>query len=135
MPGKYHLSLPSAEEGGFRPGWEGFLETKMSMTYTKAQFAEKHKEAISLFQAGLGYKAVATALLLNPYTVRDWARQWRFQIKANALATPEDKQTALAMRAEGASLMEIVAEIKCSKRTILSWLSEARKDGAMEDTP
>ena len=25
----------------------------MSMTYTKAQFAEKHKEAISLFQAGL----------------------------------------------------------------------------------
>lgn len=46
----------------------------MSMTYTKAQFAEKHKEAISLFQAGLGYRAVATALLLNPYTVRDWAR-------------------------------------------------------------
>lgn len=37
------------------------------------------------------------------------------------------------MRAKGASLMEIAAEIKCSKRTILSWLSEARKDGAMED--
>lgn len=74
MLGKYLLSLPSAEEGGFRPGWEGFMETKMSMTYTKAQFAEKHKEAISLFQAGLGYRAVATALLLNPYTVRDWAR-------------------------------------------------------------
>lgn len=110
----------------------------MSMTYTKAQFAEKHKEAISLFQAGLGYRAVATALLLNPYTVRDWARNWRFQIRANAiranaLGTPEDRQKAFAMRAKGASLMEIAAEIKCSKRTILSWLSEARKDGAMED--
>lgn len=100
----------------------------MSMTYTKAQFAEKHKEAISLFQAGLGYRAVATA-----YTVRDWARNWRFQIRANALGTPEDRQKAFAMRAKGASLMEIAAEIKCSKRTILSWLSEARKDGAMED--
>lgn len=109
------------------------METKMSMTYTKAQFAEKHKEAISLFQAGLGYRAVASALLLNPYTVRDWARNWRFQIRANALGTPEDRQKAFAMRAKGASLMEIAAEIKCSKRTILSWLSEARKDGAMED--
>lgn len=90
----------------------------MSMTYTKAQFAEKHKEAISLFQAGLGYRAVATALLLNPYTVRDWARNWRFQIRANAPGTPEDRQKAFAMRAKGASLMEIAAEIKCSKRTI-----------------
>lgn len=118
MLGKYLLSLPSAEEGGFRPGWEGGMETKMSMTY---------------IQAGLGYRAVATALLLNPYTVRDWARNWRFQIRANALGTPEDRQKAFAMRAKGASLMEIAAEIKCSKRTILSWLSEARKDGAMED--
>lgn len=97
----------------------------MSMTYTKAQFAEKHKEAISLFQAGLGYKAVATALLLNPYTVRDWARNWRFQIKANALGTPEDRQKAFAMRAKGASLMEIASEIKCSKNhSLLAFRSQ-----------
>jgi transposase-like protein len=93
------------------------------MSYTKAQFAEKHEQAIRLFQSGLGYKAVASALLLNPYTVRDWARHWRCQVKANAFVTPEDRQKAIALRAEGASLMEIVAEIKCSKRTILAWLA------------
>lgn len=44
------------------------------MTYTKGEFSEKHQQAIRLFESGLGYKCVATALQLKPYTVRDWAR-------------------------------------------------------------
>lgn len=48
------------------------------MTYTKGEFSEKHQQAIRLFESGLGYKRVATALQQKPYTVRDWARNWRF---------------------------------------------------------
>ena len=89
------------------------------MTYTKGEFSEKHQQAIRLFESGLGYKRVATALQQKPYTVRDWARNWRFHVRAN----PEDRAKAVAMRQQGASLMEIAAEMKMSKRTILSWLT------------
>ena len=50
------------------------------MTYTKGEFSEKHQQAIRLFESGLGYKRVATAL-------------------------------------------QLAAEMKMSKRTILSWLT------------
>ena len=53
------------------------------MTYTRAEFSEKHQQAIRLFESGLGYKRVATALQQKPYTVRDWARNWRFHVRAN----------------------------------------------------
>ena len=61
------------------------------MTYTKGEFSEKHQQAIRLFESGLGYKCVATALQLKPYTVRDWARNWRFHVRANREARPEDR--------------------------------------------
>lgn len=98
-------------------------ESRSFMTYTKGEFSEKHQQAIRLFESGLGYKRVATALQLKPYTVRDWARNWRFHVRANREARPEDRGKAVAMRQQGASLMEIVAEMKMSKRTILSWLT------------
>ena len=79
--------------------------------------------ALPIFESGLGYKRVATALQLKPYTVRDWARNWRFHVRANREARPEDRVKAVAMRQQGASLMEIAAEMKMSKRTILSWLT------------
>ena len=81
------------------------------MTYTKGEFSEKHQQAIRLFESGLGYKRVATALQLKPYTVRDWARNWRFHVRANREARPEDRAKAVAMRQQGASLMEIAAEV------------------------
>lgn len=93
------------------------------MTYTKGEFSEKHQQAIRLFESGLGYKRVATALQQKPYTVRDWARNWRFHVRANREARPEDRAKAVALRQQGASLMEIAAEMKMSKRTILSWLT------------
>lgn len=68
------------------------------MTYTKGEFSEKHQQAIRLFESGLGYKRVATALQLKPYTVRDWARNWRFHVRANREARPEDRAKAVAMR-------------------------------------
>ena len=89
------------------------------MTYTRAEFSEKHQQAIRLFESGLGYKRVATALQLKPYTVRDWG----FHVRVNREARPEDRVKAVAMRQQGASLMEIAAEMKMSKRTILSWLT------------
>ena len=87
------------------------------MTYTRAEFSEKHQQAIRLFESGLGYKRVATARQLKPYTVRDWARNWRFHVRVNREARPEDRVKAVAMRQQGASLMEIAAEMKMSKRT------------------
>lgn len=60
------------------------------MTYTKGEFSEKHQQAIRLFESGLGYKCVATALQLKPYTVRDWARNWRFHVDVQA----DDSQLA-----------------------------------------
>ena len=93
------------------------------MTYTRAEFSEKHQQAIRLFESGLGYKRVATALQLKPYTVRDWARNWRFHVRVNREARPEDRVKAVAMRQQGASLMEIAAEMKMSKRTRTGTLS------------
>ena len=42
-----------------------------------------------------------------------------------------DKNKVVAMRQAGASLMEIVAEVRFSKRTVLCWLSEARQKGTL----
>lgn len=101
--------------------------TESVMSYSKAEFAAKHEEAIRLFKTGLGYKAVATALQVKPYTVRDWARNWRNRVRADSAAKPADRKRAIAMRRQGASLMEISAQLRISKRTILSWLSADRK--------
>ena len=96
------------------------------MIIPRFEHSKAHEEAIALFEKGLGYKAVSTILQVNRNTVRNWARNWRIGIHYHAEATPEDKAKALAMRASGASLMEIVAELKMSKRRIMTWLSYAK---------
>lgn len=101
------------------------------MVYNRAEFSEKRLKAISLFEKGHGYKAVASALNVSAYTVRDWARHWRCNAQPNDLATEADKNKVVAMRQAGASLMEIVAEVRFSKRTVLCWLSEARQKGTL----
>ena len=70
---------------------------------------------------------MATAQQVKPYTVRDWARNWRNRVRADSAAKPSDRKRAIAMRRQGASLMEISAQLRISKRTILSWLSADRK--------
>lgn len=96
--------------------------------YTKAEFSQKHKDAIEQFQLGLGYKAVATKLHVSVYTVRDWRRNWRYGIDTKAEpANANDKNKAISMRQKGCSLMDISRSLKVSKRTILRWLAQEKE--------
>ncbi|MFR4434815.1 MAG: helix-turn-helix domain-containing protein [Sutterella wadsworthensis] len=103
------------------------------MDYSRFEFSQLHKKAIELFEQGYGYKATATLLSVNPNTVRDWARNWRVNVNYNAEGTPEEKAKAVSMRASGASLMTISAELRISKRRITAWLAEAKASASTEE--
>lgn len=83
-----------------------------------------------LFKEGLGYKRVAQELTVNIHIVRDWRREWECGVvkMRPGMAYPTTYvERAREMRAAGASLMDIVKELKVQKRTVMNWVNDIRK--------
>lgn len=94
---------------------------------------KKRRDALVLFEHGLGYSKVAEILEINVNTVRDWAKlylagkfkellpQKQFRYKQ------EFKAQCIRMRLDGASWDQISRTMNVSPTTVRRWIEETQK--------
>lgn len=98
---------------------------------------KKRRDALVLFNCGLGYSKVADILELNPNTVRDWAKSFlagKFKTelsKAQFRYSEDFKLRCVTMRLSGMSWSAIEREMGVAQATVRRWVraAEAKKTG------
>lgn len=93
---------------------------------------KKRRDALVLFNCGLGYSKVADILELNPNTVRDWAKSFLAgKFKTELSKTQFRYSEDLTMRQSGMSWSAIEREMGVAQATVRRWVraAEAKKTG------
>ena len=94
---------------------------------------KKRRDALVLFEHGLGYSKVAEILEINVNTVRDWAKLYlagKVQGADSAEAVPLQagiQGQCIRMRLDGASWDQISRTMNVSPTTVRRWIEEAQK--------
>ena len=97
---------------------------------------KKRRDALVLFNCGLGYSKVADILELNPNTVRDWAKsflagKFKTELSKTQFRYSEDfKLRCVTMRLSGMSCPPL-SEMGVAQATVRRWVraAEAKKTG------
>ena len=96
---------------------------------------KKRRDALVLFEHGLGYSKAAEILELNVNTVREWARlylagKFKEQIPQKQYRYKQEfKDQCVRMRLEGASWDQLSRMMNVSPTTVRRWIDEAQKNG------
>lgn len=94
---------------------------------------KKRRDALVLFEHGLGYSKVAESLEINVNTVRDWAKlylagKFKEQIPQKQFRYKQEfKAQCIRMRLDGASWDQISRTMNVSPTTVRRWIEETQK--------
>lgn len=94
---------------------------------------QKRRDALELFELGLGYTRVAQILDLNAETVRDWSRRWQAgtfseELPKNQYRYPQElKERCIRMRMEGTPWSRISRETGVSVTTVRKWMGAGER--------
>lgn len=94
---------------------------------------KKRRDALVLFEHGLGYSKVAEILEINVNTVRDWAKlylagKFKEQIPQKQFRYKQEfKDQCIRMRLDGASWDQISRTMNVSPTTVRRWIEETQK--------
>ncbi len=103
-----------------------------------AKEAADRARAAQLFEAGWGYKAVASELGIRRETMRDWSYSWRAigtesfcsQERSRAFYPKETKRSAVMDRLNGVSVADVMERYGIPNRCVIKrWMSEYRRLG------
>lgn len=92
---------------------------------------KKRRDALVLFNCGLGYSKVADILELNPNTVRDWAKsflagKFKTELSKTQFRYSEDsKLRCVTMRLSGMSWSAIERDMGVAQATVRRWVRAA----------